>query len=81
VWRGHLQLMLPTRAKLRPVKHFVALDWREALAFMAKLRKRDNIGAPALQFTTLTAARSGEVRGAMWDEIDIKRGVWQIHAV
>jgi integrase len=78
VWRGHLQLMLPAPTKLRPVEHFSALDWHEAPGFMAKLREQDSVGARALQFAILTAARSGEVRGATWDEIDLKRAVWAI---
>jgi len=45
---------------------------------MAKLRERDSIGALALQFAILTAARSGEVRGATWDEIDLERAIWTI---
>jgi integrase len=80
VWRGHLQLMLPAPTKLRPVEHFAALDWREAPAFMAELRELDGIGAKALQFAILTAVRSGEVRGAMWGEIDTKAAVWTIPA-
>jgi integrase len=80
VWRGHLQRMLPAPGKLRSVEHFAALDWRTAPAFMAELRQRESIGAQALQFAILTAARSGEVRGATWDEIDLERAVWTIPA-
>jgi integrase len=80
VWRGHLQLILPSRAKVRPRVHLAALDWREAPDFMAKLREQDNIGAKALQFAILTAARSGEVRGATWDEINMEEATWTIPA-
>ena len=67
VWRGNLKLMLPAKAKVRAVKHHAALDWREMPAFMAQLRERDGMGARALEFAILTAARSGEVRGARWE--------------
>ena len=80
VWRGHLELMFPARAKVCPVQHYAALDWREAPAFLAKLREQDSMGALALQFAILTATRSGEVRGATWAEIDIERAVWTIPA-
>jgi integrase len=80
IWRGNLKLMLPGRAKVRAVKHHAALDWREAPAFMAELRERDGMGAAALVFAILTAARSGEVRGARWTEIDIEHAVWTVPA-
>lgn len=77
VWRGHLQLMLPARRKVAPVVH-AALDWREAPAFMAQLRAREDMGARALEFAILTATRSKEVRGAEWAEIDLDRAEWKI---
>jgi integrase len=45
---------------------------------MAKLREQDSVGAKALQFAILTAARSGEVRGATWDAIDMEAAEWNI---
>jgi integrase len=77
-WRGHLQLLLPAVRKVRPMQHFAALDWREAPAFMTKLREQPGMGARALEFAILTAARSGEVRGATWDEIDLDHAIWTI---
>src|SRR5262249_4834559 len=77
-WRGHLQLILPSVRKVRPIRHHAALDWREAPAFIAALREHDSLSARALQFAILTAARSGEVRGATWNEIDFERAVWTI---
>jgi integrase len=77
-WRGHLQLMLPPRSKVQPVKHYEALDWREAPAFMAKLRAQDTVGARALEFAILTAARPSEARGATWDEVDLEAAFWTI---
>ena len=69
-WRGHLDQLLPSRAKVRPVRHFAALPWRDIPAFMESLHRRQGIAAGALEFAILTAARSGEVRGARWREID-----------
>jgi integrase len=80
VWRGHLKLMLPARDRIAPVVHHAALDWHEAPAFMAMLRAREGMGARALEFAILTAARSGEVRGADWTEIDLDRALWTIPA-
>jgi integrase len=78
VWRGHLQLMLPAKGKIANVKHHAALDWREMPAFMARLSEHNGMGARALAFAILTAARSGEVRGARWSEIDLDRTTWTI---
>jgi integrase len=75
-----LQLLLPRRAKVQPVEHFAAIDWRVIPELMTKLRELDSIGARALQFAILTAARSGEVRGATWDEIDLDSAVWTLPA-
>jgi integrase len=61
-------------------KHFVAMDWREVPAFMVELRQRSNMSAWALQFTILTALRTGAVIGAMWSEIDMARALWVIPA-
>jgi integrase len=82
VWRGHLQALLPARGKLHRVRHFTALDWREAPGLLARLHagETDSIGARALQFVILTAARSGEVRGATWDEVDLQSAIWTIRA-
>ena len=67
-WRGNLVHVL---AKAKPrVAHFAALDWREVGAFMGELRQRESIGARALEFAVLTCARSGEVRGMRWGEVD-----------
>ena len=78
-WRGHLDHLLPKPSKVRAVEHHAALDWREAPAFMAELAKREGIAARALAFAILTAARSGEVRGMTWGEID-EAAVWTVPA-
>ncbi|MGP5307142.1 tyrosine-type recombinase/integrase [Vreelandella alkaliphila] len=77
-WRGNLDAILPKPAKVSKVAHHKALPYEEVGAFMHDLRQRNGTAARALEFTTLTAARSGEVRGATWDEIDLDAGVWTI---
>jgi integrase len=77
-WRGHLDHLLPARSKLRRVKHFAALPYAEIGGFMAALRQQSSIGARALEFTILAAARTGETIGATWDEIDLAAGTWTI---
>jgi len=78
LWKGNLKHALPSSGKLKKVKHFAALDWQEVSAFMAKLRNQPGDGAKALEFLILTAARSGEVRGARWNEIDLVNKLWTI---
>lgn len=79
-WKGHLDKLLPKPSKVAKVEHHPALAAKEVGAFMKTLRAMDGLGARALEFLTLTAARSGEVRGARWSEIDMKAGVWTIPA-
>ena len=79
-WRGHLDHLLPARAKVQRVKHLAALSYTEIGAFIATLRQHGSMGARALEFTILTAARTGEVLGATWDEIDFAAKVWTIPA-
>jgi integrase len=79
-WRGHLENVLPKRSKVRKVEHHAALPWREIGAFMARLAKQEGVAAMALRFAILTAARTGEVIGARWSEIDTKHAVWIIPA-
>lgn len=79
-WRGHLDNLLANPSKVAPVKNHPALPWRETAAFMAALRRRDGIAARAVEFAILTAARSGEVRGASWDEIDLEARLWTVPA-
>jgi integrase len=79
-WKGHLALTLPARSKVRSVLHHAALPWREMAEFMRDLRCQQGTGARALQFDILTAARSGEVRGAKWREIDLSSAAWIVPA-
>lgn len=77
--RGHLDLLLPRRLKGK-VRHHPALSFGELPVFMAELSKRDGMAAKALQFTILTAARSGETRGMTWGEIDMAAKIWTVPA-
>jgi integrase len=79
-WKGHLSNTLPARAKVAPVKHHAALPWPEIGAFMVSLKAQAGVAAMALQFTILTAARSGEAMGAHWSEIDLAAKLWTIPA-
>jgi integrase len=79
-WKGHLENVLPQPGKVAKVEHHAAMPWREIGAFMAELEKQDGIGALALRFTILTAARTGEVIGAPWAEIDMREQVWTVPA-
>jgi integrase len=80
VWRGNLQLLLAQPSKVRKVEHHAALPWAETPAFMAKLAQTGGTAALALRLLILTAARSGEVRLATWNEIDMQGGFWTVPA-
>jgi integrase len=77
-WRGHLDHLLPARSKVRRVEHHAALPYDAVGGFVAKLREESSIAARALEFVILTAARLGEVRGAIWDEIDLRNRLWTV---
>ena len=79
-WRGHLDNLLPARSKVANVEHHAALPWREIGAFMAALTKEAGVSALALRFAILTAARTSEVIGARWSEIDVEDAVWTVPA-
>jgi integrase len=82
-WRGHLNMLLPKISKLAPKKHHAALPYERIGEFMAELRAREGFAVRALEFTILTAARSGEVLGATWTEFGTIRqnsAVWIVPA-
>jgi len=79
-WKGHLSEVLVKPSTIKKKIHFKALPWNEIGAFMVELKKRPAMTARALEWIIRTACRSGEVRGATWDEIDIKNKVWTIPA-
>ena len=75
-WRGHLDQLLPARAKVARVQHHPALPYLELPAFMVDLRARDGISARAFEFLILTAARTSEALGAQWSEVDSHAATW-----
>jgi integrase len=77
-WRGHLDHLLPARSKVRQVKHHAALPYDELGGFMKDLRGYEGVTASALEFLILTVARTGEVIGARWQEIDFKNRLWTL---
>ncbi len=79
-WKGHLDKLLAAPGKIQKVVHHPALPVADMPKFMADLRQREGTSARALDFTILTAVRSGETRGATWAEIDKKAKVWTIPA-
>jgi integrase len=79
-WRGHLDKLLPARSKVRRVEHHAALFYAELPGFLTSLRGQEGIAARALEFAILTAARTGEVIGARWDEIDLLDKIWTVPA-
>lgn len=78
--KDNVDLALGKPSKIKKAKHFTALPYAELPGFMADLRQRPAVSARALEFAILTAARSGEVRGATWDEIDLNAAIWTIPA-
>jgi integrase len=80
-WRGHLDKLLPAPSKILKSEHYAALEAKDLGAFMLRLREQPGMGAKALEFAILTAARSGEVRGALWSEIDFEAALWKVPAV
>ncbi|MFT8713033.1 tyrosine-type recombinase/integrase [Komagataeibacter rhaeticus] len=79
-WRGHLANVLPKPSAVAKVEHHAAIDRKDIARVMAKLAESQGIAAKAVRFLCLTAARSGEVRGAVWSEIDLKAKIWTIPA-
>lgn len=77
-WRGHLDHVLPPQSKVRAVKHHEAMPYVELPGFMADLRANDSLSARALEFTILTAVRTGESINAQWSEFDADLTTWSI---
>ena len=75
-WQGNLELTLPKPKRAR--KHQVAMPYGDIPSFWKRLQAKTTIASLALQFVILTAARSGEGRGARWDEIDLEAKVWTL---
>ena len=79
-WKGNLSEILPNPAKVAKSTNQPALALVDVQQWWLDLGTRDGMGATALQFLALTAARSGEVRGATWDEFNLASSVWNIPA-
>lgn len=79
-WKGHLDKVLAAPAKVQKVEHHRAVPIDETAAFMRELRTREGLAARALEFLVLTAARSGEVRGATWSEVNMDTAIWTVPA-
>ena len=79
-WRGNLKHLIPAAEETKSVQHHAALAYGEVATFMSRLSERAGIAARALEFVVLTAARTNEVIGAKWDEIDFKGKVWTVPA-
>jgi integrase len=80
LWKGHLDNLLPARSKIAKVKHHAALPYDQTAQFIDALRRQDGIAPLALEFSILTAARTGEIIGARWDEIVTAEKTWTIPA-
>lgn len=79
-WAGNLKELLPAPSKIAKEGNHPAIQIADAPRWFAALRERDGIGSRALEFAALTAARSQEVRGARWDEIDLDAAMWIVPA-
>ena len=79
-WSGHLDQVMLAVKTVAKVQHHAALPYDQMAAFMAELRLQKGIAARALEFTILTAARTGETLGAKWSEIDLGKRVWVVPA-
>ncbi len=77
-WRGHLDQVLPRPSKVNKRKSFEALPIDDMYVFMQRLANVEGTSARCLEFTILTACRSGESRGALWSEIDLDAATWSI---
>ncbi|MEA2869502.1 MAG: hypothetical protein QOE39_4217 [Bradyrhizobium sp.] len=77
-WKGHLDNVLPKRSKVKRVRHHPALPYNNVPEFVAELHDIEGISAQALEFTILTAGRTGAVIGALLTEIDLGAKIWTV---
>ena len=78
-WRGHLDHLLARPSKLTR-GHHAAMPYEDVAAFLVELRKRQSGAALALELCILTAARSGEILGMRWSELDLEAKIWTVPA-
>jgi integrase len=79
-WRGHLAEVLPAPRKVSPVTHRPSLPWQQVPDFITELDRHSGMAALALKFAILTAARTGEVLGMEWSEVDLQTRIWTVPA-
>lgn len=79
-WKGNLQQLLPSPSKVQQENRYPAVALDDMASWFSTLKTRQGMAANALAFLTLTAARSGEVRGAQWHEMNLERGIWTVPA-
>lgn len=81
-WKGHIEHLLPKPTAEQRMKrgHHAAVPYSNAASMVATLRSKASTSAAALEFLILTAARTGEVLGATWSEIDLEEAVWTVPA-
>jgi len=79
-WAGNLKELLPKPSSMKASKSHPAVSLHDLPVWFSCLKDRNGMAARALEFLTLCASRSGEVRGALWDEIDLEKGLWVIPA-
>lgn len=79
-WKGNLKGLLPAKNRVARVVHQPALAWQQLPAFLKALREMPGLAAQALEFVILTAARTGEVRGMAWGEVDLDAALWVVPA-
>lgn len=80
-WKGNLEHVLHKPAKVEGEGHHAAMPHDQMKDFMKSLALLNGVSARCLEFTILTAARSGSARGALWTEFDFKNKVWTVPAV
>lgn len=90
IWEGNLSALLPSKSKKEVTKHQPALQLKDAQRWWMELQQRDGVGATALKLLAMTASRSGEIRGMLWEELDFFSdaeakergylGIWKIPA-
>lgn len=77
-WKGHLDVLLPAKAKVRKVVHHKAVPWRTAREAAMAILRSPGVASRCLMFTLLTGCRSGEALRMNISEVDFDRGVWTI---
>ena len=80
-WKGTLSTLLPPKSRIARVEHHPSLAWQQLPSFLKALRDEVGTASRALEFTILSAARTGEVREMKWAEVDLDEAVWTVPAL